>query len=49
MSRQAIGPDTIGGIGIQKGTVISLYPYVTHRNPNLWPDPERFDPERFAP
>jgi len=28
---------------------ISISMYVTHRNPNLWPDPERFDPERFAP
>jgi cytochrome P450 len=28
--------------------VITL-PYVTHRHPDFWDDPENFDPERFAP
>ena len=31
------------------GATISIWPYVTHRNPKLWPEPERFDPERFSP
>jgi cytochrome P450 len=29
------------------GSICILSPYVTHRHPRLWPDPERFDPERF--
>jgi cytochrome P450 len=36
-------------VRIPAGSLMSISPYVTHRNPNLWPQPERFDPERFAP
>jgi cytochrome P450 len=28
---------------------VLLSPYLTHRHPDFWPDPERFDPEHFAP
>jgi len=49
VSRTAIGEDRIGGVRVPPGSNISISMYVTHRNPNLWPDPERFDPERFAP
>jgi cytochrome P450 len=49
ISRTAIGEDRIGGVRIPAGANISISMYVTHRNPTLWPDPERFDPERFAP
>jgi cytochrome P450 len=28
--------------------VPSLSPYVVHRDPRLWPEPLRFDPERFT-
>lgn len=48
-SRSAIAEDRIGGVRVPAGAMISISPYVTHRNPHLWPDPERFDPERFTP
>ncbi|XP_011705499.1 PREDICTED: cytochrome P450 4c21-like, partial [Wasmannia auropunctata] len=31
------------------GTNIVLYIYGVHRDPNLWPNPEIFDPDRFLP
>jgi len=48
-SRQAVGDDEIGGYQVPKGALVFLIPFVVHRRPRLWPDPERFDPDRFAP
>jgi cytochrome P450 len=49
INRMALAEDRIGGHVIHKGTLITISPYVTHRNPRLWPSPTRFEPERFAP
>jgi cytochrome P450 len=34
---------------VPASAIITISIYVTHRNPTLWPDPERFEPARFAP
>src|SRR5262249_11820348 len=34
---------------IPRGTLVLYSPYVTHRLPMLWENPERFIPERFMP
>jgi cytochrome P450 len=49
ISRTAIGEDWIGGVRVPPGAAITISAYLTHRNPNLWRNPERFEPERFAP
>jgi cytochrome P450 len=37
------------GEPVRAGTTVVLSQWVVHRDPALWPDPLRFDPERFAP
>ena len=49
LSRKAIEDDRIGPYLIPAGTTLFLSPFVTHRRPDLWENPEGFDPERFAP
>jgi cytochrome P450 len=48
-SRRALGDDELGGYRIPKGSLVFVIPFVVHRRPKLWPDPDRFDPGRFAP
>ncbi len=48
-SRRALGEDEIGGYRVARGSLVFLVPFVVHRRPKLWPDPDRFDPGRFAP
>jgi len=47
--RSAIDDDTIGGYRVPAGSTILVCPYLTHRRPEFWENPEAFDPERFAP
>jgi cytochrome P450 len=47
--RRAVEDDAIGGYRIPAGTTVFSILYLTHRDPETWPDPERFDPERFLP
>lgn len=48
-ARKLIADDEIGGCHVPAGTMITLSPYVTQRMEEFWPEPERFDPGRFAP
>lgn len=47
ISRRALGEDEIGGYYIPANAIVAMSPYTMHRHPRYWPDPERFDPERF--
>ncbi len=46
-AREAIEPDVIEGYEVPAGTTVMLSQYLIHRDPELWPEPERFDPGRF--
>jgi len=48
-SRRAVDEDAIGGYAVRRGWLVFIIPFVVHRRPALWADPERFDPERFTP
>jgi len=49
INRWSLGPDRLGSHDIPADSVITISPYVTHHSPRYWPDPLRFDPERFTP
>jgi cytochrome P450 len=46
--RQTTQDETLGGYHVPANTALMIPPYLTHRNPRVWDDPLRFDPERFT-
>jgi cytochrome P450 len=48
-SRQAMGDDRLGGYRLPKGWLAFVIPWVLHRLPAYWPNPDAFDPDRFSP
>lgn len=49
MARQAVAADELGGYTVPKGGVLTLGTFLTHRHPEFWDEPDRFDPDRFSP
>ena len=49
ITRMANEAVTLGGLHIPAKTSIMVDAYVLHHNPKYWEDPEKFDPDRFAP
>jgi cytochrome P450 len=47
--RSNIKEDVLSGYKIPPNTDIGIAPYLMHRNPKYWNEPNKFDPERFSP
>jgi cytochrome P450 len=49
LGRRTVAGDRIDGCEIPPGADVAVSAWVTHRHPDFWDEPERFDPGRFAP
>jgi cytochrome P450 len=49
IGRMSTEPFELGGVAMDAKSICILSPYVTHRDARWFPDPERFDPERWRP
>ncbi|HYF75952.1 MAG TPA: cytochrome P450 [Symbiobacteriaceae bacterium] len=47
--REPAEDDEIGGYHVPKRSLMMLTPYLVHRHPEFWENPEVFDPHRFGP
>ena len=47
LGRVAEQRETLGGCVIDKGSFVFFSPYVVQRHATYWPEPDRFDPDRF--
>src|SRR5215472_13846081 len=45
--RIAASPCEVGGFALPKGATIFFSPFITHRDPALYEEPDRFKPERW--
>ena len=49
ITREALADDEVAGYAVARGDQLLISAYGTHRAPDLWPEPDRFRPERFLP
>lgn len=47
LARQAIRPVRVGSVPLQAGQIVIVSLLHLHRDPQLWSDPETWDPQRF--
>jgi cytochrome P450 len=48
MGRRALSDYEVGGYIIPAGSIVLMSPWVMHHDPRFYPDPFRFDPERWT-
>ena len=47
LARQVMRPGQVGATQVEPGELVMVVPWLLHRSPDLWTQPERFMPERF--
>lgn len=47
LARRALEDLPLGDYVVPEGGLVLMPPYLLHRDPLLWPEPERFDPDRW--
>ena len=49
VGRRALADVRLGGLVVPAGTIVVLSQWVVHRDPRWYPEPTRFDPDRWLP
>ena len=47
IERTTIRDTEIDGVTLPKGSLFSASVYAVHHDPEIWPEPSKFDPERW--
>lgn len=45
--RMIMRPTVLGAYPVQPGTMVMISPYIAHRLPEIFPEPKKFDPQRW--
>jgi cytochrome P450 len=49
LMRRTLGPTALGQYELPAGAQVLISPYAMHRDPSVFPDPLRLDPDRWLP